>query len=86
MKPLTLKVTELPAAGISPNFVVRCELWNGKERVGDWQVAVQATVWRDVPVADAPLSRGQLLKDADVAMERRDVLIPRDACMNFPTR
>jgi flagella basal body P-ring formation protein FlgA len=82
---VTLKVTELPSAGVGPNFIVRCELWNGAEHVSDWTVAAQARVWRDVPVADAPLSRGQLLKDAPVSLQRRDVLMFRDACTNFPT-
>jgi flagella basal body P-ring formation protein FlgA len=80
---LTLKVFELPAAGMIPNFVVRCELWNGRERVGDWDLAVQASVWRDIPVAHSALTRGELLKDADVALERRDVLVQRDAFLNF---
>jgi flagella basal body P-ring formation protein FlgA len=82
---VTLKVTELPSAGVGPNFIVRCELWNGAEHVSDWTVAAQARVWRDVPVADAPLSRGQLLRDAPVSLQRRDVLMFRDACTNFPT-
>ena len=84
-EPLTLKLEELPAAGVSPNFVVNCELWNGKEKVGSWPVAVQARVWRDLPVAHSPLTRGQLLRDADVTMERRDFLLQRDAYLNFPT-
>jgi hypothetical protein len=82
---VTLKVTELPSAGVGPNFIVRCELWNGMEHVSDWTVAAQARVWRDVPVADAPLSHGMLLKDAPVSLQRRDVLMFRDACTNFPT-
>lgn len=80
---LTAKVFDLPATGINPNCVVRCELWNGKERVGDWQLTIQASVWRDVPVAHSPLIRGQLLRDADITLERRDVLVLRDAYLNF---
>jgi flagella basal body P-ring formation protein FlgA len=82
-EPLTLKVFELPAAGLVPNCVLRCELWNGKEHVGDWQLAVQASIWHDVPVARSPLQRGELLKDADITTERRDILVQRDAYMNF---
>ncbi len=82
-EPLTLKVFDTPANGIVPNCVIRCELWNGKERVGDWQLAVQASVWREIPVAHSALTRGQLLKDADITMERRDVLVQRDAYLNF---
>jgi flagella basal body P-ring formation protein FlgA len=82
---VSVKITELPSTGVGPNFIVRCELWNGSEHVSDWSVAAQAQVWRDVPVADAPLTRGELLKDAPVSLQRRDVLKFRDACTNFPT-
>lgn len=82
---VTVKITELPSTGVGPNFIVRCELWNGAEHVSDWSVAAQAQVWRDVPVADAPLTRGELLKDAPVSLQRRDVLLFREVCTNFPT-
>jgi flagella basal body P-ring formation protein FlgA len=84
-EPLTLKVTELPETGVSPNCVVGFELWDGKERIGNWEVPIKAAVWRDIPVARSALSRGQNLKDADVTMERSDVLVERDAFLNFPT-
>ncbi len=84
-EPLTLKVVEMPSMGVSPSFVVSFELWDGKERVGNWQAPVQAAVWRDIPVAHSTLQRGQSLKDADMTMERSDVLIQRDAFLNFPT-
>ena len=84
-EPLTLKVAEMPATGVSPTFVVTFELWDGKERLGNWQASLQAAVWRDIPVAHSTLPRGQSLKDADVTMERSDVLIVRDAFLNFPT-
>jgi len=84
-EPLTLKVAEMPALGISPSFVVTFELWAGKESVGKWQAPILAAVWRDIPVAHSTLQRGQALKDADVTMERSDVLIHRDAFLNFPT-
>ena len=82
---LTLKVTEMPVTGIGPNFVAGFELWAGKERAGNWQATVQASVWRDIPVAHSTLQRGQPLKDADVTMVRSDVLLQRDAWLNFPT-
>jgi len=82
---LTLKVAEMPSTGVSPNFVVTFELWNGKERVGNWQAPVQAALWRDIPVAHSTLLRGQALKDADITMERSDVLVQRDAFLNYPT-
>jgi flagella basal body P-ring formation protein FlgA len=84
-EPLTFKVTDLPATGVSPDFVAHCELWVGKERAGAWQLPAQARVWREIPIAHSALTRGQLLKDADVVMERRDVLAQREAFLNFPT-
>jgi flagella basal body P-ring formation protein FlgA len=84
-EPLTLKVAEMPAMGVRPSFVVTFELWAGKESVGKWQAPIQAAVWRDIPVAHSTLQRGQALKDADVTMERSDVLVQRDAFLNFPT-
>lgn len=84
-EPLTLTVAEMPATGLSPDFVVGFELWDGKERVGNWQAPVKAAVWRDIPVAHSTLQRGESLKDADVTMQRSDVLIQRDAYLNFPT-
>jgi flagella basal body P-ring formation protein FlgA len=83
-EPLALKVVEMPAMGVSPGFFVTFELWAGKERLGNWQVAMQAEVWRDIPVAHSTLERGETLKDADVTMQRADILVQRDAFMNFP--
>jgi flagella basal body P-ring formation protein FlgA len=82
---VTLKITDLPPTGVSPAFLLRCELWNGTEHVSDWQLSVQARVWREIPVAAARLTRGQLLQDAPVQMERRDLLFCRDAFLNFPS-
>jgi flagella basal body P-ring formation protein FlgA len=82
-EPLTLKVFDLPSTGINPDCVVRCELWNGQERAGGWEVAIHASIWREIPVAHSPLVRGELLKDADVTLERRDMLVVRDAFLNL---
>lgn len=84
-EPLTLKIAEMPSLGVAPHFVATFEIWAGKERVGNWQVPVQASLWRDIPVAHSTLQRGQSLKDADVALERSDILVERDAFLNFPT-
>ena len=81
---LTLKIADMPAAGVSPNFVLTFELWNGRERVGSWELAAQAAIWRDVPVARSPLARGESLKNADVTLERRDILLQRDVLLNYP--
>lgn len=83
--PLTLKVSDMPPNGVMQNFIATCELWVGRERVGAWQVTVQAAIWRDVPLAGSTLMRGQLLKDADIVMERRDILLQRDIYLNYPT-
>jgi flagella basal body P-ring formation protein FlgA len=84
VEPLSLRITEIPPAGVLANLVASFELWCGKERLGAWQMPLQARVWRDVPVAHSPLSRGQLLRDADLTLERRDVLTRREACIPFP--
>lgn len=77
-EPLTLKVVDLPATGVSANFIVRFELLAGSERLGSWQLAASAKVWREILVAQAPIKRGQLLRGAPVTRERRDVLTLRD--------
>lgn len=77
-EPLTLKILDLPATAPNAYFVVRFELDCGEERLGTWQMSVSAKLWRDVPVALAPIKRGQILADAPVALERRDVLALRD--------
>jgi flagella basal body P-ring formation protein FlgA len=82
---LTLKVTEMPSTGVMPSFVITFELWAGRENLGSWQAPLRASVWRDIPVAHSTLQRGELLKDADVTMERADVLVQRDVYLNFPT-
>jgi len=83
-EPLSLHLTEVPSAGVLPNLVAGFELWCGQERIGSWQAPLQARVWRDTPVAHSPVSRGQLLRDADITLERRDVLTQHEPCIPFP--
>jgi flagella basal body P-ring formation protein FlgA len=64
---------------VTPNFIVRFELSDGRDVAGNWQVPVQARVWRDVFVAGSALHRGQPVKDADILKERRDLLTMREA-------
>src|SRR5690606_33796606 len=78
-EPLALRIVDLPATGPSANFIVRFELWAGEERLGDYQVSASARIWREIPVAEAPLKRGQPLAGLPIAMERRDILSLRDA-------
>jgi flagella basal body P-ring formation protein FlgA len=81
---VTIRITELPDAGIQPDFFVRCELWNGPEHVSDWQLGLKASIWHEIPVATDRLVRGLPLKDAPVQLVRRDVLVIRDALLNWP--
>jgi flagella basal body P-ring formation protein FlgA len=82
-EPLSITITQMPAAGVNPNFLAGFDLWNGRERVGHWQAVLQARVWRQMPVARSALTRGQLLRDADLVMERRDSLSLRDVVLNI---
>ncbi len=77
-EPLTLRVLNMPATGVSPNFIVRFEIVSGAERFGPWQMVVQARVMKDVPIARTALKRGQPLMASDFSTERRDVLSLRD--------
>jgi flagella basal body P-ring formation protein FlgA len=83
-EPLTVRMTQMPAVGLNPAFQASFELWSGTERVGQWQAVLQAKIWRPVPVARARLERGQLLREADLTTERRDVLTLRDVVLKFP--
>lgn len=73
-EPLTVRLLELPSTGLSPHFMVRFELVTARDRLGPWQVPVQARLWREVWVARSPLQPGTLLAEADVVRERRDLL------------
>jgi flagella basal body P-ring formation protein FlgA len=81
---VSLQLTDLPPAGVLPNLVAGFELWCGKERIGSWQAPLQARVWHDLPVAHSPIARGQLLRDADITLERRDMLSQHEDCIPFP--
>jgi flagella basal body P-ring formation protein FlgA len=82
-EPLTVKILELPTAGVTPSFIIRFQLCTAAQTVGTWQTSVQAHVWRDVWVAHSDLQRGELLADADVARERRDVLSVYESLADF---
>jgi flagella basal body P-ring formation protein FlgA len=85
-EPVCLHLTEVPSAGVLPNLVAGFELWCGQERIGTWQEPLQARVWRDTPVAHSTLVRGQLLRDADITLERRDLLTQHETCIPFPVK
>jgi flagella basal body P-ring formation protein FlgA len=82
-EPLTVKILELPTAGVTPNFIIRFQLCTTNENLGTWQAAVQAHVWRNVWVAHSTLRRGTPIAGADVANERYDVLKVREPLADF---
>lgn len=82
-EPLTMKILELPLAGVAPSFIIRFELWTATEMVGTWQASLRAHVWRTVWAAHSNLERGQLVSQADVDQERRDVLNLREGLAQF---
>lgn len=71
---LEVELLAVPTGGISPNFMLRFELRSGTERLGAWSVMLQGTLWADVIVAGGNLRRGELLANADLVVERRDIL------------
>ncbi|HEY1716769.1 MAG TPA: flagellar basal body P-ring formation chaperone FlgA [Verrucomicrobiae bacterium] len=84
-EPLTVKILELPTAGVTPAFIVRFQLCTATKTAGTWQASLQAHVWRDVWVAHSNLVRGELISDADVARDRRDVLGVYESLAEFST-
>jgi flagella basal body P-ring formation protein FlgA len=77
-EPFVLNFLDLPANGIGPNMMLRFELRHGRESLGTWQLSGQARIWRETWVARSALRRGQILREADLRKERKDVLILRD--------
>ena len=84
-EPGTLRILDIPAAGLSASFIVRFELRVGRESLGIWQVPLQARVWRDVFVAGGLVQRGTTLADAGFLRERRDTLAIRDVVGALPS-
>jgi len=73
--PLTLKILDMPNYGVESSFIVRFEIVTADgSSLGDWQYPVQAHLWREIWVARSMLKPGELVADADIARERRDVL------------
>lgn len=77
-EPLTIEVTELPSAGVTPGFVVRFSLHTATETFGNWFANIKARVWRPVWVAATQLQRGDALTAEALVRERRDVLSLRE--------
>ena len=84
-EPLSVKILELPTAGVTRSFIIRFQLCTANETAGTWQASMQAHVWRDVWVAHSDLESGVLISDADVTRERRDVLGINESLAEFST-
>ncbi len=82
-EPLTIKILELPNAGVTASFIVRFELRTADRSLGSWQLPVQARVLREVWVARSAAKRGDLVANSDIVRERRDVLNLRDSLADF---
>jgi flagella basal body P-ring formation protein FlgA len=82
-EPLTVKVLELPLSGVTPFFIIRFELCTSTEIIGTWQASLRAHVWRNVWAAHSNLQRDELISEADVDQERRDVLGIRESLAQF---
>lgn len=83
--PLTLKVIELPNLGVTASCIIRFELRANDQKVGEWQMPVQAKIWREVWVTRGPLKRGDDLGSAELGRERRDILNVREPLADFVT-
>ncbi len=84
-EPLTVKILEIPTAGVTPSFIARFQLCTATETVGTWEVTLRAHIWRDAWVAHNDLQRGELIADADLTRDRRDVLGLHESLADFST-
>ncbi len=81
---LSVKILEVPTSGVSANFLCRFEIFAGGESAGVYQQNLQAKIWRDVYVAHSNIQRGQLLREADITLEKRDILVNREFMNALP--
>ena len=81
---LTVKILEMPTSGVTSAFIVRFEIFTAAgASLGNWQMPVQAHLWREIRVARSMLKPGESVADADIALERRDVLALRAPLAEF---
>jgi flagella basal body P-ring formation protein FlgA len=81
---LTVKILEMPTSGVTSAFIVRFEIFTASGvSLGNWQMPVQAHLWREIHVARSMLKPGESVADADIALERRDVLALRAPLAEF---
>lgn len=81
--PVALNILGMPNNGISTYFLVSFELRADGHRLGNWQMPVQAHLWRKIWVARSNLNMGDSLADADIGLERRDVLMLHSPLAEF---
>jgi flagella basal body P-ring formation protein FlgA len=81
-EPLTLRVIDMPANGLTTLCVLRSEIRCGDELIGTWSIPIEAHLWRDVWVAQSPMKRGDRLLTSDLSKERRDILQLKDVCLS----
>jgi flagella basal body P-ring formation protein FlgA len=84
--PLTAEILEPTLNRITSICILRFELRSGQKTIGSWQTPVQARLWREIPVAQTHLRRGQLLREADFTNERRDLLALREPLVELPAQ
>jgi flagella basal body P-ring formation protein FlgA len=83
-EPFTIKVLDVPISGVAPGVIIRFEMQTARgEQVGSWQASLQAKVWREVWVARASRKRGDSVRKEDFVRERRDLLVCREALVEF---
>ena len=82
--PLTLKILEMPNSGVTSSFLVQFEIFTADgASLGRWQMPVQAHLWREIRVARSMLKPGEMVADAGIGLERRDVLALRAPLAEF---
>ncbi len=83
-EPLSIRIVELPASGLSSIFLCRFEVaTTNNEVVGSWQATFSAKAWRQVWIPSTALRRGMSVSDAPLSLERRDILNLREPLAEF---
>jgi len=85
-EPLTAEILEPALNHITSSCILRFELRAGQKTLGSWQSPVQARLWRQTLVAHTSLRRGQMLREADFARERCDLLTLREPLAEWPAQ
>ena len=85
-EPLTVTILEPSLNRITSACILRFELRAGQKTLGSWQAPVQAHLWRQFLVARTSLQRGQLLREAEFARERRDQFSLREPLTELPAQ